>query len=31
MPIHQKNFKKEIFYFNSDNLQRNERLGKLLA
>jgi hypothetical protein len=26
-----KNFKKEIFYFNSDILQRNEKLGKLLA
>jgi hypothetical protein len=31
MSMHQKNFKKEIFCFNSDSLQRNEKLDKLLA
>jgi hypothetical protein len=31
MRVRQKNFKKEIFCFNSDSLQRNEKVGNLLA
>jgi hypothetical protein len=31
MRVRQKNFKKEIFWFNSDSLQRNEKVEHLLA
>jgi hypothetical protein len=31
MRVRQKNFKKEIFCFNSDSLQRNEKVDNLLA
>jgi hypothetical protein len=31
MRVRQKNFKKEIFWFNSDSLQRNEKVDNLLA
>ena len=31
MRVRQKNFKKEIFRFNSDSLQRNEKVDNLLA